>query len=410
MHRTLDWQPGRSLQLEVAPEALVCQFAGPEHHLLADMQQAAGEAFDHPLDFPPLAQAVVPGDRVVLALEAHVPGDAAIVASAVERLVNAGVEPGDICVLQEAAFLNAKRLSQYVPPSIAGAIEFDVHDPENADQMAFLTSTQDQMPIMLNRRLVDADLVIPIGCHRPPKAAGHDGAAGTICPTFSDRQTKQHFRTFHTSAVAARHLSRAQAKATEISWLLGVQLVVRVVPWDSKSVVRIIAGCEAAATVAANQASRDVWQAQAPRRASLVVAAVTGGPDEQSWENFGRAVELASYAVEDDGSIVVCCDLHEPPGPCMQQLGSAEDHVAALSQIRELREYDAVPAAQIARAMEWAQICLLSSLSAEAVEGLGLVHVSDAAEIARLVKAHRSCILISSAQYASIEIAEPLTA
>jgi len=410
MHRSLPWQPGRSIELEIAPEALVCQFTGPGCESLADLKEAAGEAFDHPLDFPPLAQAVVPGDRVVLALEAHVPGDAAVVAAAVERLMAAGVEPWDICVLQESATLNADRLSQYLPSSAALAIHFEVHDPENVDQMAFLTSTQDQMPIMLNRQLVDADLVVPIGCHRPEQSAGHDGAAGTVCPTFSDKQTKEHFRAFHTSAVATRHKGKAQAKATEISWLLGVQLVVRVVPWDAAGVARIVAGCEAAANAAANEATREVWHAKAPRRASLVVAAVTGGPAEQSWENLGRAVALAAEVVDDDGTIVVCCDLRDPPGPCMQQLGGAEDHVAALSQIRQLREYDAVAAAQVARAMEHAQICLMSSLSGDVVENLGLVHVNDTAEIARLVKAHSSCILISSAQYASIEIAEPLTA
>jgi len=410
MLRSLSWQPGRSVELEIAPEALVCQFTGPGREPLNDLKRAAGEAFDQPLDFPPLSQAVVPGDRVVLALEAHVPGDAAIVAAAVERLIAAGVEPWDICVLQESAMLNADRLSQYLPSSAASAIRFEVHDPENVDQMAFLTSTQDQMPIMLNRLLVDADLVVPIGCHRPEKSAGHDGAAGTVCPTFSDKQTKEHFRAFHTSAVASRHKGRAHAKATEVSWLLGVQLVVRVVPWDSAGATRIVAGSQAAATAAANEATRDAWLAHAPRRASLVVATVTGGPDEQSWENFGRAVEMAADAVEDDGSIVVCCDLRDPPGPCMRQLGGAEDHVAALSQIRQLREYDAVPAAQIARAMEHAQICLLSSLAGDVVENLGLVHVNDAAEIARLAKQHSSCILISSAQYASIEIAEPLPA
>ena len=53
-----------------------------------------------PLQFPPLAQAAVPGDKVALALDRGVPQAPAIVAGAIAVLMSAGVLPEDITLLR----------------------------------------------------------------------------------------------------------------------------------------------------------------------------------------------------------------------------------------------------------------------------------------------------------------------
>ncbi len=404
MEYSLPWQPHRSLCLDLPPDTLVRSFVGPDGAALVNAYRAAGEALDRPLDFPALRHAVVPGDRVVLALEDDVPRAAAILAAVIERLTASGVESDKICILQTRPAVDSEQLSQFLPMEVAEAVSYSIHDPDNADELAFLTSTQDHMPVMLNRRLVEADLVVPIGCHRAPETAGYDGAAGAVCPAFSDRHTQQHFRGYHTTNSPARHLGKAQAKADEISWLLGIQFVVRVIPGDQDQISGIIAGSAAQATAAADQAYRESWEVKISRRASLVIATVTGDSSEQTWENFGRAVEAAGDAVETDGSIVICCDLREPPGPCLQQLTSGDHPTAVLSQIRRLREYDAIPAAQLARVLDRAQICLLGSLPQNLVEELGMVHLENVAEISRLARAHATCTLLASAQYATVQM------
>ncbi len=410
MQYSLPWQPGRQLLLELPTDALVCAFAGPQDPGAADVFSTACEALEHPLDFPALARAVVPGDQVVLAVEDDIPQAAAIVGAVISRLTAAGVQAADIRVLQPRPSVQASELGEVLPGPIAEQVQFTVHAPENSEELAFLTSTQDAMPVLLNRHLIEADLVVPIGRHRPPESPGYDGPAGTVCPTFSDRQTQKHFRGYHTTNSATRHLDRAHAKAEEISWLLGVQFVIRVIPGEQDHIAAVVAGSAAAASAAADKAYRETWQVKATRRASLVVATVTGDAREQTWENFGRAVEAAGEAVDTDGAIVICCDLNEPPGPCVQQLVHGEHPVAALSQIRRLREYDAVPAAQLARVLERAQVCLMGSLTKELVEDLGMVHVENSTEIARLAKAHASCMLITGAQFATVAIDEAAAA
>ena len=56
-----------------------------------------------PLGFPPLGRAIVPGDKVVLALDGNVPRVADLVAATVEALVDGGVNASEITILQAEA-------------------------------------------------------------------------------------------------------------------------------------------------------------------------------------------------------------------------------------------------------------------------------------------------------------------
>jgi len=59
-----------------------------------------------------------------------------------------------------------------------------------------------------------------------------------------------------------------------------------------------------------------------------------------------------------------------------------------------------VVANQLARAQEQASVYFLSRLDEELLEQLGIAAVADAAEVARLLRRHSSCIVLSNAQNA----------
>ena len=89
----------------------------------------------------------------------------------------------------------------------------------------------------------------------------------------------------------------------------------------------------------------------------------------------------------------------------MKHLGESEDRHLAVRQIRKHQLSDALPATQLARAMDRARVYLLSDLDAETVEELGMAPVESADEIPRLAARHKSCILLGNAQHA---VATPL--
>jgi hypothetical protein len=162
----------------------------------------------------------------------------------------------------------------------------------------------------------------------------------------------------------------------------------------------VIAGRPDSVRKAARDRCDAAWSFTVPRRASLVVAAIEGSAAEQTWESVGRAVAAASRAVADNGAIAICSQLGAQPGPAVRFVGEAEDLHRAMRRIRKDRPTDALPATQLARAMDRARVYLLSELDDDVVEELGMAPVSSADDIPRLAARHDSCILLGNAQHA----------
>ena len=124
-------------------------------------------------------------------------------------------------------------------------------------------------------------------------------------------------------------------------------------------------------------------------RASLVVAGIEGDAGQQTWENVGRTLQVADGFVEADGAIAVCCDLAIGPGPALRRMAHAQRRESARRHVERQRAIDAVPAAQLARALNRHKVYLLSRLDPSVVEDLDVIPVAGADELLRLARQHR---------------------
>src|SRR5882672_10055448 len=100
MATTLNYGRDAKLTVELPPDAAVADFAVPRGEAIGDVRQAVADVLAKPLDFPPLSQAIFPGDRIVLALEPSVPQAGEIVAAVVEMLLESGAKPDDIAIVR----------------------------------------------------------------------------------------------------------------------------------------------------------------------------------------------------------------------------------------------------------------------------------------------------------------------
>lgn len=392
---------GINSKLQLPDESQITECGVPSGTAVDDVGSATREVLQNPSDFPPLGRIVVPGDRVVVALDEGLQQASSIVATVVLELLEAHIEPDAITVIRSEtdARLSRANPTRKLPAEIRKQVQVVVHDPSDREKLALLGVSNDDQPIYLSREIVDADVVLPIGVVKPPDSLGNLGIYGTVFPTFADDATKQRFNAPR-SILSESELCRRREEAKEASWLLGVRLCLQIIPGVGEEILAVLAGDAEVVDQLGSEKCEQLWHFHVNQRASLVVATMTGGRQQQSWSNFARVLDSASRVVQDDGAIAICCDLQAAPGPSLKRIASADSLDSADRSIQRDNSYDALPALQLVRALQRVRVYMLSQLDEDIVQSLGIAYVSCPEEVVRLASHHDSCILLQNAHQA----------
>jgi nickel-dependent lactate racemase len=378
---------------------------GPERSVQIGPTVTDGLA--EPLEFPPLASAIVPDDRVVLVVDRRVPGTAAIVAAIWRVLESAGVQPRDVCVLQPAALTHTElpdpRL--VLPAAIRNEVQWHVHDATKEDACGYLASSASGERIYLSREVLEAEFVLPISVAEFDPLLGYRGPGAVFYPGLS------------TAAAFGKTLGQGHSElqpdddrplrqlVEEIVWLLGIQFAIQTIPHRhlGSAAAVLVGSVEAVARRAKKQLDRG-WRVQRPARTDTVVAAVSSGDGATLWEDIGAAVESAQKLVTRGGRIVVLSDLAQTAGPGIELLRSQTSARGALQQLRTQTPPDWLAASRLASAADWASVYLLSRLEPAIVEELFLTPLESEKEAQRLLDMAENCVLLAGAQHTYAEI------
>jgi nickel-dependent lactate racemase len=399
MRCALAYGESQDLQLEVAEQALVAYCPGPRGAPIEDPAAELTRALRAPLASPALARHTVPGDRIVVAVDRGVPQAASLVTAIVDELAAAGAEASRIEVLQAPA----GGANELLEAASLGAGRVARHDPAHRETVGLLAATRDGSPIYLHRDLLEADLVVWLSAAVPSSAPRWHGVSHDLYPTFADAATQ---RRFVAAGLAPRRqeFDRRRREAAEASWLAGSAFYVSVVPGPRESILHVAAGESAAVKAESALRAEEAWAFCLPRPVDLAVVALPGGASQQTWAHVGRAATVAARIVAEDGAIVVCSEVAQPPGPALELLGQGDDPGEMLRALRASQSADSAAAYELARARRKAHLFLHSALEAELVESLGLAPAT-AADIARLAARRESVALVGGGQFASLSLA-----
>lgn len=384
--------------VELGPHLLlapaVAQRVGDSSPSADDPAAAMQASLAAPRGFPALSLAVVPGDRVAIALGRNVPQAAKVLRGAVASLVRAGVERGDITVVSAEPFGETPGLSDALA---AEGVSTAVHDPNNADGIAMVGMTAKHEPLRLNRVIAEADFVLPISTARAGRHEGGPAKFGGLFPRFSNTETLDRFHGRGKTATTPRY-ERRVADSDEAGWLLGIGMVVVVTPGRDGSVAGIVAGEPGAASQAGAEQFRTIWERAIDVRGDLVVATVAGGAEQQSWSNIAHALAAGERVRSAEGSVALCCDIDEIPGKAFDALVDVMDYGEVARKLHDRPAEDAKAALALAQSLERGPVYLRSRLPAELVESWGITPIEDEAELARLARGRRLTIVIEEAQ------------
>jgi nickel-dependent lactate racemase len=377
---------------EIPDDRVVGAWQGPRPMDSSEVKERVLSALDNPVGFPALRLAAVPGDRVVVPIVPEIPEASSILSAVCETLQGAGVAAGDIHVL--AARAPREGWVESLPVGVTSS----VHDPNNRAGMAYLASTQDGRRIYLNRLLTDADLVVPVGLLGYDSVFGYRGPWSLIFPALSDTDTLNSFRPRTSEAAPDRtHVRPALSESAHVSWLLGCQFQVGIVPGVAGA-AGMIAGAAEAVRDAGTLAVDEAWGFQPERRAELVVAGIGRPGAPAGVDELAQGLATAARLVEHGGKIVVLSRVAGPIGAALRRLSETDEPRLGLPALKGLQdEPDYAAAHQLANVLAWADVYLLSALPDDQVDALGMVAVSRPEEARKLAANSRSSLFVSQA-------------
>jgi hypothetical protein len=392
---------GQAKPVDLHPQSNldIWEFRPDRGRKLADVRRAAERAALAPQDYPSIDQAIVDGDDVVLAVDANVPQLPQVVAGIIDALPVTKLGSVAVVLSDEALPETQLALRDLLASEISRGLEIpvEVHQPDDRETLGYLAANSSAEAIYLNRRLLDADLVIPVIVARPTGSLDASPNDGGVFPAFADAETQRRLRA---EALAAG--GGDDREASEAAWLLGIQFLVAVVPTAEADVNAIVAGTPAGIRRFADPTIESSWRRDSSRKASIVIACLDGDRQQQTWENVGRALHVARHLIRPGGTVVVTSQLGQPIGRSMRWLSGNEPSEKIEMRIKRDKRRDALTAALILQLQREGRVLLLSQLPADQVESLGIGVVEQVGQLVKLVEGHDSCAIVRAAQFCGI--------
>jgi len=191
-----------SIELNYGHSAINCDYDPTRFQVLAAGEEAShplsdveiGAAFDVPIDSPPLDDLIAPGDGVLIVVSdaTRATGSARIVNLLVRRLIQNGIEPGEIAIIFATGIHRAVRpdeKAELLTPFIAQRIHTIDHDAYDPAQLIQIGMMERGTPVEVNRALKEFNKVILTGAVGFHYFAGFTGGRKSICPGLASART-----------------------------------------------------------------------------------------------------------------------------------------------------------------------------------------------------------------------------
>ena len=298
-----------------------------EKPALSDQQ--IGETLDSPVDSEAIENIVNPGDSVLIVVPDATRETACgqIVNLVVRRLIANGTMPHDIRIIFATGIhrkvTDEEKLS-ILTPFIAQRIKTLDHDARDLMQLIRLGETSGGIPIELNRALVEHDHVIIIGGVTFHYFAGFTGGRKLICPGLASARTISE-----THKLAFNCESGSRREGVDTGLLDGnavheafMEVVAKI---DPAFAITTIVGDTGEATDifcgnwrSSHRAACDAYAAEhtirIPEKRDLVIVSCGGYPRDINLIQAHKALEAASHACADGGTIILLAECSDGLG------------------------------------------------------------------------------------------------
>ena len=379
-------------------ERVAVSFSGPAPN--PDYRDQLRTALGQPLGFPALHLSLIPEDQVTIALDRNTPCAAGLIAEIWRVLEKRGVSPANVTIVQSADASSSQAMDPRVEidEESREAISWVIHEPDGRDRCSYLATTNGGERVYLANEIVHADIVITVGAVGYDPLLGFRGTNSVLYPGLASAELLAKARGQAQRELEPEDERPLRQTIDEISWLLGNQFSVQVVPSTGGGISDVFAGASDAVFNRCREVWSDRWLLNLDERVDNVVLAIDVSAIETSWDLMGAVMESACRIVSNGGRIVVLCEAGMELDVGFQMIRGSTEARDAIKPLRLETPADVVCATQWVNAVDWARVYLLSGLESDVVEDLFATHLDSLDDIRRLLRNDGNCAFIAAAQ------------
>ena len=265
--------------------------------------------------------------------------NAAVLPAVLTTLEEAGI-PGEDITLLIATGLHrpneGEELIELVGDEIAGAWRCENHVARDEAAHVDLGTTSRGVPMLVDRRYVEADLKILVGLVEPHFMAGYSGGRKMVCPGICSART---IKTFHSPALLEDRSATTgvlegnpvHETSLETATAAGVDFTVNVALDESRNVVGLFAGELEGAHEAACSFVRGLTTASICEEVPIVVTSAGGYPLDDTFYQAVKGMVTAMPILKKDGTLIIAAAIGEGIG--------SEEYTRLMKETKDWRAF-----------------------------------------------------------------------
>lgn len=306
----------------------------------------------------------------------------------INELNSIGIKDSDIFIVFACGTHRLHTKDEHIKivgEDIAKRIKLMDHDYNEKDNLVELGTTSRGTKVEVNRKVTEADHVILTGAITYHYFAGYGGGRKAVLPGISAFNTIQtNHKLCLTSDMARTGVlagNPIHEDMMEAAKMLDPDLIFNVIMDDSGRISSVFAGDLIAAHEAGCEALDSSCKIKIDKKAKAVIASAGGGTKDLNFVQSHKAMENASYVLEEGGTMVLMGESSEgfPSGEYMKyvNLGSAK----AIED--ELHRNFTIPGHTILSAFKKAErfkIIWMSKLDRDVIRKFGIIPADNLAE------------------------------
>lgn len=287
---------------------------------IPDPEKLIRQSLAAPIDSLTLDKICKPGEKVVIVTSdiTRYTGSEFYLPILVEELNRIGVRDDDIEIVIALGIHREQTEAEHrkILGSLYGRVAVHDHACDDPEQLVDLGITDSGIPVLINRRVAEADRVIVTGTIGFHYFAGFGGGRKGLVPGVASRETcmASHFAVFNPPEIGGKHPNAVTgvldgnpvhnnllqaAKMVEPDFLLNTVLS------PKKELLGVFCGDLEQAHLAGCELVRESYQVELPEAADLAIVSCGGQPKDINFIQSQKALDYGINAVRERGTIIL---------------------------------------------------------------------------------------------------------